>query len=336
MQLNSKAGINGLVLGLVLTSAVSFVTPASAWEINIGNYGFAPTAIPWAVAVEEGFFKAEGVDLTGIRNAPGGNAARLIVAGDLAMGDGGLPEVISANAAGGDLWIVADTAHNVGGVTWVVMPDSPIKTPADMKGKRISFTAPQSITESWTHFMVEKLGIGTKNVTMIAAGGISQGLTLLEHGGTDVAVIDKTTQAKVPGKYRILVDGSDGKIFPPVNDTVAYVTGKFKREHPEIVRGLINAHRRGVEFMMANRKQAAADVARAWKNDPDLMLTLINEFIDHGTVDGVLFYGLGDINVPALETTVMMAKLVGAIEGEVNLKSMIDESFLPADLKSKK
>jgi NitT/TauT family transport system substrate-binding protein len=322
------------IAAVVMMSAVYAPLAASAWEINVGNYGFAPTAMPFAVAMEEGFFTKHGVDITGIRNAPGGNAARLMVAGDLAYADGGLTEVIGGRQAGADLWIVSDNTHNAGGVSWVVMPDSPIKTSADIKGKRLSFTTPHSITEAWSHFIVDKLGFAPGDVELISAGGVSQGLTLLEHGGTDVAVIDLTTLAKNPGKYRVVLEGTDASIFPAQNGTVGYVTGKFRTEHPEVIQGIIAARREAVEFMKANPTKAAADIAKQYNADPALIEGIITHLADKGAVGDTAFYGLGNFDLAAMNNTVEMSKLVGAIEGDIDIKSMIDESFLPDDLKT--
>lgn len=324
-----------LAAGTLALSLVLAIDAAGAVEINVGNYGFAPTAMPFAVAKQEGMFEKNGVDITGIRNAAGGNATRLIVAGELAFGDGGLTEVIGGRAAGADLWIVSDDSHNAGGVDWVVMPDSPLKTPADIKGKRMSFTTPHSITEAQSHFIVDKLGFQQSDVQQISAGGIAQGLTLLEHGGTDVAVIDLTTLAKNPGKYRVLIEGTDASIFPAQNGTIGYTTGKFRTEHPEILKGIIAAHREAVQFMKANPDKAAQDIATEYKADPALIKGIMMHLINEGAVGDVQFFGEGNIDYDAMNTTVGMAKLVGAISGDVDIKSMVDESFLPDDLKSK-
>ena len=79
-----------LALGLfAAASAIAlYSAPAArAEDINVGNYESGTNGFPWAVAMEEGFFKKYGLNITGIRNASGGQAIRQVIAGDLLFGD---------------------------------------------------------------------------------------------------------------------------------------------------------------------------------------------------------------------------------------------------------
>ena len=78
-----------LALGLfAAASAIAlYSAPAArAEDINVGNYESGTNGFPWAVAMEEGFFKKYGLNITGIRNASGGQAIRQVIAGDLLFG----------------------------------------------------------------------------------------------------------------------------------------------------------------------------------------------------------------------------------------------------------
>jgi NitT/TauT family transport system substrate-binding protein len=325
----------GALAAAVLVGAA--LAPVGAEEMNAELYGAVPTAMPWAVAMEENFFKDFGVDMTGIRNATGGNAVRVVVAGELAYGDGSPNAVIQAVQNGADLKIVSDNTHNASGVAWVVMPNSPLKTAADIKGKRLTYTQPGGSTQAWAYWILNKLGYTDKDVELISAGNIPGGLTLLEHGGADVAVIDLTTLAKNEGKYRVLIGGNDASIFPAMSDTVGYVSAKVAAEKPEVIKGIIKTYQKSVQFMTdpATRPQAAADIAKVYKTDPALIKKLLDQFIDQGAVDGVPFYGEGNINSKALQTAVDMSRLVGAVSGDIDINKIVDTSYLPDDLKAK-
>jgi NitT/TauT family transport system substrate-binding protein len=58
--------------------------------------------------------------------------------------------------------------------------------------------------------------------------------------------------------------------------------------------------------------------------------------LDHGSVNGVPYWGEGDLNYEDLNNMVKAMRLVGIIQGEVEWTKIVDESFLPDDLKSKK
>ena len=55
----------GLIFGAALAALV-FAGNARAEQIVVSNYGIAANGMPYAVAMEKGFFKEEGADVTGI------------------------------------------------------------------------------------------------------------------------------------------------------------------------------------------------------------------------------------------------------------------------------
>ena len=51
---------------------------------------------------------------------------------------------------------------------------------------------------------------------------------------------------------------------------------------------------------------------------------------------GIPYWGPGDLRVDTMNNMIRAQKLVGAVKGDVDWSKLIDESFLPDDLKSKK
>ena len=54
------------------TAGLMWAGAASAEEIVVSNYGVSANGMPYAVALEKGFFKAEGANVTGIITSAGG------------------------------------------------------------------------------------------------------------------------------------------------------------------------------------------------------------------------------------------------------------------------
>jgi NitT/TauT family transport system substrate-binding protein len=68
--------------GLICAGAVQ------AEEIVVSNYGVSANGMPYAVALEKGFFKAEGANVTGIiTSAGGGTTLRNMLAGNAPYGE---------------------------------------------------------------------------------------------------------------------------------------------------------------------------------------------------------------------------------------------------------
>ena len=124
-------------------------SPHSAEEIVVSNYGVSTNGMPYAVAMAKGFFKQQGADVTGIISSDGGGTTvRNMLGGNLAYGEINPTATVIAIQQGADLKIVSDNVLTVAEFVWAVKPDSPIKTVADLKGKKIGYTNPRSTSQA--------------------------------------------------------------------------------------------------------------------------------------------------------------------------------------------
>jgi NitT/TauT family transport system substrate-binding protein len=103
----------------VLLSAFAMLLAGSlsgrAESITVTHWGSAFYGAPYAVAMEKGFFKAHGVDITGILTSNGGGTSvRNTLAGDLPFGEVALPAAIQAINAGQPLVIIGGGTDSVG------------------------------------------------------------------------------------------------------------------------------------------------------------------------------------------------------------------------------
>jgi len=320
------------IAGVVLLCGV--FTFARADDIAVANYGVAMNGMPIVIAVNKGYFKLEGApDITGVlTDNGGGTTIRNVTAGNLVFGESALAAVVAAIQGGADIKIVSEDASLVTDISFVTMPNSPIKSINDIKGKRLGFTNPGSTTQALTLLLLEKVGLKTTDVTMTATGGFGPGLTALENGGIDVMALTDPLTSKNAERYRVIGWGRD--LFPPMNNVVGVTTTKAMKEHGDTLRAIIRARRRGVEFMKANPKEAAQIIATVYKMEPAVIENAIRQ--TGVTVEGVSYWGPGGINYKGLDNMIRAQKLVGAIKGDVDWSKIVDESFLPEDLRTKK
>ncbi len=191
------------ILLLVLAMGLA-LTPAMAEEIEVSNHCTGGNGMPYAVATAKGFFKEVGVNISAIRGSSGGGTTiRNLLAGNMPFGEASMDAVVMAILRGTDLKIV-DQSTNYTTQAWLTMPESPIKTLRDMKGRKIGFTNPQSTSEAMNLILLETLGWTTSDVKLVSTGGFGEGLTLLEHGGIDVMTAGEPLYSKSKGKYRAL------------------------------------------------------------------------------------------------------------------------------------
>ena len=189
-----------------------------------------------------------------------------------------------------------------------------------------------STTQALILLLLEKEGLKPSDVTMTATGGFGPGLTALENGGIDVMALTDPLTSKNADKYRVIGWGKD--LFPPMNNVVGIATTKAMKEQGNTLRAIIRARRRGAEFINTHPTEAAQIIATVYKMEPAVIEKAIRQ--TGATVDGVTYWGPGRINYKGLDNMIRAQKLVGAVKGDVDWSKIVDESFLPEDLRSKK
>src|SRR5579872_65311 len=136
-------GIQRRLICCAALAAFTFLGPARAAQIVVSNYGIAANGMPYAIAMEKGFFKEEGADITGILSSQGGGTTvRNLMGGHLAYGEVDLAGTVAAIQQGADLKIISDNVLTVAEFVWATKPASAIHTLQDLKGKKIGYTNP--------------------------------------------------------------------------------------------------------------------------------------------------------------------------------------------------
>src|SRR5260221_4192303 len=203
----------------IIIAALAFasllpVEPADLLVIENKN---GPTGATYAIALEKGFFKNHGLDVTGIiSGAGGGSSVRNAMASDLGYGDVTAAPVIAAAEEGQDVKIVGITSRSLADLVLIVMPDSPIKTAADLKGKKFGISNPKSLGEMMGVLVMEKAGLKQGDVQMTTLGSLSGALTALENGvvdDTSIPIILFRTRGG-ESKNRVLVRPKDLPLIP--------------------------------------------------------------------------------------------------------------------------
>ena len=172
--------------------ALTFALPlaAQAEEIVVSNYGVTTNGMPYAVAMAKGFFKQQGADVTGILSSDGGGTTvRTMLGGNLAYGEINPTATVIAIQQGADLKIVSDNVQTVAEFIWAVKPDSPIKTAADLKGKKIGYTNPRSTSQALAILVLEKAGLKPDDAELVKTGGFGEGIVALDLGAVDITPI---------------------------------------------------------------------------------------------------------------------------------------------------
>jgi NitT/TauT family transport system substrate-binding protein len=319
-------------LAAAIAVVAVFTAPRSgvAIDLNVTHFGTGMYGVPYAIAREKGYFKEIGLDVTGfLTSAGGGTTVRNALASELPYGEVALPAVIAAAQQGIELTIVHAGVVSVSDQVWATRKDDArIKTVEDLKGKKLGYSSPKSVSDMITTILLDRNGL-TGQVERRSVGSIGAGLAALREGAVDMTFVTQPVWAKEKDSFRPVFNSADW--VPRITQTVGVVRTAYLKEHPDLVRGLIQARRKGVEFIQQNPDEAAAIMARAYKIDEAQAKAAIEAVLRTGT-----YWSLGDFDYEGMNTMLKGLQLVNAIEpGPFDWSKVVDESYLPDDLKRK-
>ena len=315
------------LLALLLTAATLLATAgARADEISVTQWGSSLYGVPYAVAMQEGLFKLAGIDITGIiGSGGGGTTVRNILASATPFGEVATSAALAAAQQGLDVVVVATGTRSVAESSLVTMPNSDIHSLADLVGKKVAITSPRSVSEMILLMELRKQGVDAAQVSRIAAGGYTQGLTMLEQGAVAASVLIEPLSILRADRYRTVVAAKT--VLPPMTTSLCITTRAFAAANPGKLRAILLARREAVDSIYGDPPGAAKILAKAFNMQPDLARTALNNMV------AVHMWSQGGFDRAELDRAVDGLRLIGEIKGEIDWSKLVDPAFLPEDLR---
>ncbi|HNW62485.1 MAG TPA: ABC transporter substrate-binding protein [Piscinibacter sp.] len=224
--------------------------------------------LPLTIAESQGFFKAEGLDLTIADFAGGSQALRAVVGGSADVVSGAFEHTLNMQSKGQALraFVLQGRAPQIVlGVNPKTMPN--FKTVADLKGKKIGVTAPGSSTNVMANFVLAKAGLKPSDVSIVGVGAGSGAVAAMRAGQIDamsnldpvITLLQRSGDLKVVSDTRIVTEAE--KVFGgPMPAACLYAPQSFIDKYPATAQALANAIVRADKWIQA---AGAADIIKA-------------------------------------------------------------------------
>jgi NitT/TauT family transport system substrate-binding protein len=318
----------GLILGLAATILASRAPAARAETITVTHWGGQFYGVPYAVAMDKGMFKKNGVDVTGILTAAGGGTAvRNTLAGGIPFGEVSLAAAVQAINAGQKLIIIGAGAQTVSDQMWVVKKDSALTGIKDLVGKQIAYTSPGSVSNMVILMALKANGITQAQVKLVPAGDLGANIAAVGSGAVDAGFCDELVYAQSKDLIKPLFMVRD-TMDPRMMQTVMITTAEYAKAHPDIIKGLMIARREGLAYAIEHPDEAADITARAY-NNPNVALfrTHLHNLIKEN------YWSDGRLDYAAMNHMVEGLQITGQIKGDVDWGKYVDTSYLPSDLR---
>ena len=226
------------------------------------------------MAMEKGFFKAEGLELETVPMAGGAVIVQGVTSGDLQFGWTNVISLYQARAAGFDFKLIAGGASNVKGKNEShaiqVGKDSPIKTAKDLEGKTVAVNTLNNIVHLMAMAWVDKNGGSSTKVKFVEVP-FPQMEAALSAGKIDAAGVHEpfATAALQKGGARMLAQPW-GDVLPKFLIASWFASDKWIAKNRKTAQAFVRAVNRGIDAIHADPDASRAAMVKWAGLKPEL------------------------------------------------------------------
>jgi NitT/TauT family transport system substrate-binding protein len=244
----------GLIGGLLAGVLLHFTTPAFALDtIRLGkavpnSFAFAATE----VGIDAGIFAKEGLDIAVSSFRGDAQLQQGLAAGSLDIGLGSGPG-LGFRVKGAPVIGVAAMYGAPSNLALLVPAKSPLRSAADLKGKRIGVTTAGSLTDWLVRELSRQQGWGADGIVIVPLGQMQARLAAMDRGELDGTVQEAANgyELEETGRTRNLI--LFGDIVKHFYTHVIFGTDDMVDNRPDLLRRFLRAWFRTVAFMRADR-----------------------------------------------------------------------------------
>ncbi len=332
--MNRNRTLVGILAGAAMALAATSAGAQQAIKFTL-DWKFEGPAAPFLVAIDKGFYKAEGLDVT--IDTAGGSLEPLnrVASGTYDMGFGDINSLIKFRDANPNVPIKAIyMVYNKPPFSIVGRKSRGVVKPKDLEGRKLGAPAPDGAYAQWPIFVkandidaskvtIENVGFPVRE-PMLAAGQVdaitgfsfSSYINLKDRG---VAADDITVL--LMADYGVNLYGN-----------AIIVNPKFAAENPDAVKAFLRAFTKGMQETVKDPAGSVESVIK--RNDvakKDVELERLNMSIrDNMLTDEVKKNGFGAVEMARLEQSIEQIGLTYKFKAAPpKAEDIFDASFLP-------
>ncbi len=279
-----------LVLGVLVASClVSDVEAADTLKIAAGQRGKWDGAVA-ALGQQAGIFRKHGVELEILWTSGGGETMQAVISGGVDIGmNAGTQGVLGAFSKGAPVRIISAQATG-DDAFWYVRADSPIRSLADMKDRKIAYSTNGSSTHASVLALIEQFKVAAEPV---ATGGPSPTFTQVMSRQIDAGWSAPPFAIEAVNKGEIRVIARSNELPSIKNHTIRVniANAQSLASRPDAYARFMQAYRETFQWMYASDDAlkvysefaaVSVDVARRIRSEFDP-----KEMVDPDRIEGL-------------------------------------------------
>ena len=243
--------------GAFVAQAQTAITFQLNWVAGGSNAGFS-------AAVQQGYYKAAGLDVKVVEGNGSGNTAQLVANGRSQLAYADAVAVSQLIAKGAPMKILS-TVYQSNPNAVLALKKTGIKSVADLKGRKVGVPSGSSQTTMLPLFLKAN-GLSESNVNLINMPPTSMVPSLLQGqvdailGSIDAYQIQLEAQGAELDVYRFADYGV------PTASTSIFANNDYIKDNPDVVKKFIAASLRGWSFALDNPTQTVKDIKTTFPN----------------------------------------------------------------------
>ena len=251
---------------------------------------------------KRGFAQKQGLNIELLQVKDDQIGLKALIAGEVDSFEGGPQGVFAAVARGADVKII--------GCHWVVLPHGiyvrdDIHNVADLKGKSVAVSAPNSMPDMLARFALAKYGVTTDQVRLAAVGGDRERYQALAGGVVEGAVVSNEYQPTMPKNIHLLVAGRDA--VPNFLRVCMVTSGKVLAERGDDAVHFLAAEMQALRYALSHKAETVAltqEIIHAKPDDPRPAF-VYDDAVAHHAIDA-------ELPIPAAKLEWMQEQLIKA------------------------
>jgi len=257
--------------------------PREKVTIGVGSGGLS---LPFIIAREKGFFPEEGLDAT-IRFYPSGKKALdAMFAGEVDSATLTETPIVLNSFIRDDFSVFATFAYSYDNSKVIGRKDGGVAKPADLKGKKIGFTAKTS-SHFFIHLYIIEHQIDPAHVKLVDFAPTDL-LGALKDGKVDaIAAFEPYASEALKALPNKAVRLPGSKLYRETFNIT--VMRSYAKGHPEVLKKILKAVDKATMFIKQDRNESIAVMNKSLKLEGDSFVSVQDDLVFELSLDHSLF-----------------------------------------------
>src|SRR5438034_10511007 len=296
------------------TGSAGSLAPVPPVHLEVSYSNVIGDELPLWATKEGGFFEKNGLDVN-LSNIASAQGVPAVIAGQVTFAQVGGSEVLSANAGGADLVVVAQLA---GVYPFVLEVAADIKTVNELKGKKVGVSSPGSSSDIATRVALRKMGLDPdKDVSIVPVGSAANRTAALLSGAIQGGVSQPPDSLALEAKgFHVLYDLASQKL-PSANTSVA-VRRSYISSSKDVVQRYVDSIVQGTKKLKSDKAFGVSVLKKYFQSTDDAAMGATSDFYaltvapsqpfakPEMYVDAQATLGAGDAKVKAFEISKLL------------------------------